>query len=79
VSRAAVCFAPWPELACFFYAMLNYTFARPAAAPSRFLDDLDEAVFIYQTLENVLADTDGKQLLTEVRVHKAAAQLRRPA
>lgn len=44
----------------------------------RFLDDLDEAVFIYQTLENVLADTDGKQLLTEVSVPQAAVQLRCP-
>ncbi|EGD78585.1 hypothetical protein PTSG_09277 [Salpingoeca rosetta] len=31
----------------------------------KFLSDLDDGVFIYQTLENVLSDTDGKQLLTE--------------
>eukprot|EP01147_Barroeca_monosierra_P001097 gene1097-4325_t len=32
---------------------------------SKFLSDLDDGVFIYQTLENVLSDNDGKQLLTE--------------
>ena len=30
---------------------------------NRFLDDLEEGVYIQQTLENVLLNEDGKQLL----------------
>lgn len=32
---------------------------------SRYLEDLDQGVFIQQTLESVFATTDGKQLLIE--------------
>ena len=31
--------------------------------PLRFLEDLEEGVYIQQTLENVLLNEDGKQLL----------------
>ncbi|XP_023242945.1 WASH complex subunit 5-like [Centruroides sculpturatus] len=32
---------------------------------NRFLEDLDEGIYIQQTLENVLLDEDGKQLMCE--------------
>ena len=34
---------------------------------NRFLEDLEEGVYIQQTLENVLVNEDGKQLLVSKR------------
>ena len=34
--------------------------------PSRFLEDLEEGVYIQQTLENVIFNEDGKQLLVSL-------------
>lgn len=40
--------------------------ASVASRGCRFLEDLDEGVYIYQTLDSLLANHNGKQLLVEV-------------
>ena len=39
---------------------------------NRFLEDLEEGVYIQQTLENVLLNEDGKQLLVSMRTRGSA-------
>lgn len=40
-----------------------------------FLDDVEEGVYIYQTLDNILANKHGKQLMTEVRMSNGSSVL----
>ena len=41
----------------------------------RFLEDLEEGVYIQQTLENVLLNEDGKQLLVRRLLHLSLSPL----
>lgn len=45
---------------CFHFFHLNIPFS---CDDFRFLEDLDEGVFIQQTLESVLLNEDGKQIM----------------
>ena len=40
---------------------------------NRFLEDLEEGVFIQQTLESVLLNEDGKQLMVQCIICKVTA------
>ncbi len=42
---------------------------------NRFLEDLEEGVYIQQTLENVLLNEDGKQLLVSEQARVSACSL----
>lgn len=42
---------------------------------NRFLEDLEEGIYIQQTLENVLLNEDGKQLLVSEEDNKVARNL----
>ena len=42
---------------------ISSTLTKEIDSFSRFLEDLDEGVYIQQTLESVLLNDDGKQLM----------------
>lgn len=51
------------DITCTIYNITFLLVANTVAIGDRFVEDLEEGIFIQQTLDTVVFDNDGKQLL----------------